>query len=336
MLTATDIVLKMLLPLMAGISVALIFRMTKRPAVVAFGRSCGVLTALLLGYFAHFALLNFAFAVGETFSQKVTLTLSQTTSQIFNPLTAIQWLPIIATLCLAVTLLVTKLQFSSTPINHDNQAQNAPNSQRPSNFQIVFIFGALVVLVAGTIVRLLWSSVYFTDRYTLLSQIGHTSIPATLVGLIWLGGFRQGFHKHSSSRWTVASTLLLSISATMLLATSGSFTFALLQMPVIAAALVGFAFFYSSTERSPANHDGWLITSGIILPVMLGFFLAEVHWGNAALFAISAAMVTWFPPKTIDSKFRKFGITLFVCLPAIAAAIGAAIEFSQAVKSPYG
>ena len=336
MLTVTDILLKMLLPLVAGIVMAGSFRIVMRPAVASLGRSCGVLTALLLSYFAHFALLNFAFADGETFRSKVKLTLSQTISQILNPSTAIQWLPIITTACLVATLLVAKLQPADKPLNHDSEGQKTSGSQRSSKLLGVFKFCLLFLAAAGTISRLLWSSVYFTDRFSLVSQIGYAAIPAIAISLIWLGGFRQNDHSQMTSRWTVVSTLVLSVSAMVLLGTSGSFSFALLQIPVIAAALVGFACFYPLAKRSPANHDAWLITSGICLPVLLGFFFAEVRWETAMLFALAAAMATWLTPKASDSIFKKAGITFLICLPAITAAIWAAIKFSQAVKSPYG
>ena len=336
MLTLLDLVLKMLLPLVAGIGVAVIFKMIKPPAIASLSRSCGVLTALLLGYFSHFASLNFAFADGENYSQKVMLTLAQTTSQILNPSTAIQWLPIITTTCLAMTLLISQRRSLDKPIDHDPLVQNTSRVKIQSRLRSVFIFGMLAILVAGTITRLLWSTVYFTDRYTLLSQIGLTSIPVIILSWIWLGGFQHSLPSQAFSRWTVASTLLLSVSAMVLMATSGSVTFALLQLPVIAATLVGLTSFNASIIRSPANHDAWLITSGISLPVVLGFFFAEVSWENALLFSLAAAMATWLVPKASNSNFRKIGIAFVVCLPAIATAIWSAIEFSDAVKSPYG
>ena len=334
--------MKMLLPLLAGIVVAAAFKISRRPAIASLGRSCGVLMALTFGYFAHFAMLNFAYADGETLSQKVMLTVSETSSQFLAPSTAIQWLPVIAKACLAVTWLVPSLQRSGNSVSLISENHNDYSSQVQSRltnsltFTTGLTFAALVMLAAGSIIYLLWSTVYLTDRYTLLSQISYVSIPAVIMAFIWMGGFRQSSYGQATSRWTVASTIGLSISTMVLLVTSGSFTFGLLQMPVIAAALVGFAFYYPSTKRSPANHDAWLITCAISLPIALGFFFAEVRWETAALFAVSAALATWLTPGSSNSNFSKAAIAFSVCLPAIAASVWSAIEFSQAVKSPYG
>ena len=122
----------------------------------------------------------------------------------------------------------------------------------------------------------------------------------------------------------------------MLLISSGSLTIGLLQIPALSAAMVSAVFYQSNTGRHAFNGDAWLIASSICFPVAIGFFFAQLRWEAAVLFAISSILVAWMPPLARANNAQKVCTVVASCLPAIAAAIWAAIVLSQTIATPYG
>ena len=335
MLTANDLVFASILPLIIGLSVAVFVRCTTRSRC---SHSIGVLSTLIAGYFGRYGVMNFAYAQGETTSEKVFQSFSQTSTQLLSPSTAIQWIPIIAFLCFAISILVARLESANCP---NIEKDPSPRSPLHSLLHSLLVYGLLVLLSALAIVRLLWTSVYFTDRFSPALQVGYVVVPAAVIAAIWMGGFNirvspQQIDHQPISRWSSISTLLLSASALVLMASSGSFTIGLLQLPVLSAAMVGAVFIHSPSSHCPINSNAWLIASAVCLPVAVGFFFAEVRWETAVLFFTSSILLTFFPPLVPDNNFKKIGIAIAACLPAIAAATWAAIALSQAIQSPYG
>ena len=325
MLTANDLIFAAIVPLILGLSVAFFL---KKITQSRYSQSIGALFALVAGYFGHFAKMNFAYAEGETINSKLAQSFYQTVFELLNPMAAIQWIPLFAVACLAITIIIES-------VGSEEDSCDISDSSPRSISSHVLIYGLLVVLTAAAVVRLLWSSVYFTDRYALTAQIGYTIVPALLIGAVWLGGFnprqcRQRDPNQLISRWASVSTVLLSASALVLLASSGSFTIGLLQIPVLSAAIVSAVFVPTTSNRWPLNSDAWLIASAVCCPVAIGFFFAKVRWETAVLFAMSSILVTTLTPLAHENILKKVGIAIANCLPAIAAAIWAAVLLGEA------
>lgn len=122
----------------------------------------------------------------------------------------------------------------------------------------------------------------------------------------------------------------------MLLASSGSYTIGLLQIPVLSAAVVSAVFHRQQEEHHALGGDVWLIVSAVCFPIAIGFFFAEVHGEAVALLATLAMLAAWMPPRTSDnSVLLKVSDVIASCLPAIAAAVWAAILLSHAIESAY-
>jgi hypothetical protein len=337
MLTLGDIMFTSILPLTLGMSVAVFLG---RLAPASPRHAIGSLTTLVAGYFGYFARMDFAYADGETIPQKVAQSISQTATGLLTPSTAIQWIPIFAAAALTITIIVARVQFTGN-------AMRPEKTQPQSRFSRWAVFGWFVALIALAFVRLLWSSVYFTDRFVLAAQVGYVVVPALLIGAVWAGAFcpigtgrPQKIWQNTSgqriARLSHLSTLLLSASALVLLGCSGSFTVAMLQIPALSAALISFVFHPSDTNDHGLSSDAWLVASSICVPVAIGFFFAQLRWEAAILFAISSILVTWMPPLTHDSKTKKAVTAIAPCLPAVAVAIWAAIVLSQTIAPPYG
>ena len=331
MLTVSDIIFTSILPLIVGMSVAVFLGRFTRPPI---GPSIGALLTLIAGYLGRFAVMDFAYADGETVTQKVVQSLSQTATRLLGPSTAIQWIPIFATAALATTIIVAR-------VGSTGSSQQPGDTSSPNFFSRLVICGLLVALTALAIVRFLWTSVYFSASFTWAAQIGYVVVPAFLIGAVWAGAFcARGIGRNTAdwhiSRWASVSTLLLSASALVLLASSGSLTIGLLQIPALSAAMVSAVFYQSNTGRHAFNGDAWLIATSICFPVAIGFFFAQLRWEAAVLFAISSILVAWMPPLARANNAQKVCTVVASCLPAIAAAIWAAIVLSQTIATPYG
>lgn len=331
MLTANDLIFTALVPLILGMSVAFFFgRFNRSP----LGPSIGALATLVAGYFGHFAVRDFAYADGETVPRKVVQSLSQTAAGLLFPSTAIEWIPIFATVALAMTIIIARVE-SACNAKH-------PEDTLPRNLLgRSAIYGLLVALTASAVVRLLWTSVYLSGNFMWAAQIGYVVVPALFISAVWLGalsakGIRRNTSQQHLSRLSHLCTLLLSASALVLLASSGSVTLGLLQIPALSATIVSTVFYRSIAGRHALHGDAWLIASSMCFPVAIGFLFAALRWEAAVLFAISSTLVAWLPPLAADNSRRKVCTVVVSCLPAIAAAIWAAIVLSQTITAPYG
>ncbi len=331
MLTFSDLLFTSILPLILGLSLAVflshLVQTTWAPAM-------GAWATLVTGYLGRFAIMDFAYADGETVTQKVVQSLSQTATGLLSPPTAIQWIPIFATAVLATTVIVERVG----PIGSSKQPDGSLSHHFLSR---ALIYGLLVTLSATAVVRLLWTSVYFADPFPWTVKLGYVAVPAILISAVWFGAFSAASIGCKTScqyisRWASVSTMLLSASALVLLASSGSFTIGLLQIPALSAAVVVAVLHQPTTERYAVGGDIWLIVSAVCFPVAIGFFFAEVRWEAAVLFASSAILVAWMPPRTRNSNLQKVCKVVVSCLPAIAAAVWAATLLSQTIESTYG
>lgn len=331
MLTLSNLIFISILPLILGISVAVFLGRFTRSTL---GPSIGACATLIAGYFGHFATMDFAYTDGDTVTQKVVQSLSQTAAGLLGPSTAIQWIPIFAAAALATTVIVA-------PVQSTGDSKHPSDTFFHNHFYRWAIYGLLIALTISAVARLLLTSVYFTDSYPRAAQIAFVVVPALLIGTVWAGPFfSKGSRRNSSdlpiSRLSHLGTLLLAASALVLLASSGSITVGLLQIPALSAALVSTVVHQSNTGRRALNSDAWLIASAVCFPVAIGFFFAEVRYEAAVLFAISSILVTWLPPLSCDNNTKKLCTVVISCLPAIAAAIWAAVVLSQMIESPYG
>lgn len=343
MLTANDFLFAMVLPLVMGISVAAVLRWFGWPAL---GRSGGMLVALVAGYFCRYGMMNFAYVSGqaETDSQPffnlVTETISQTTTELIAPGVAIAWIPILSAIALTVTL-----GLASFGDRTDNTG-DAPLPKSRSRLNAAVGLLLPVVLAAAAMIVLLKSSVYFSDDFSIPWQAIYVGVPAVLVGLVWVGRVSDFAVASvdggslpptgSDSRWQSLGSLLICFSAMVLLGSSGSFSYALLQIPVLTAIIVGASFFVASEHWRSINNDRWLIASAVCLPVVLGYFFAEVTLMGAGSMMVSALLWGWLPARSGSDWRKKIGTVLVASLPAMAAAAWAAIQLSQAIDdNPY-
>lgn len=343
MLTANDFFFAMLLPLVMGIIVAAVLRWSGRPAL---GRSGGMLVALVAGYFCRYGMMNFAYvsSQGETDSQPlfkwVTETVFQTTTELIAPGVAIAWIPILSVIALAVTLGLACFNDRTNDTGDDTVPQSSSRLSAAAGLLL------RVVLAAAAMIVLLKSSVYFSDDFSIQWRAIYVGVPAVLVALVWAG--RTGHcvvipadgdsvkRTAPESRWQSLGSLLICFSAMVLLGTSGSFSYALLQIPVITAIIIGASFFVASENSRSLNDDRWLIASAVCLPVILGYFFAEVTLLGAGSTLVSALLLAWMPVRPGNSLGKKIGTLFLACLPAMAAAAWAAIQLSQAISdNPY-
>jgi hypothetical protein len=334
-LTVIDLVIALLLPLTIGVLAVLVGKGLKQTSV---NRSLGMLAALLVGYFCRYSMTNFAYANDDrlSFTERFANSISQAATDLLCPTTAIAWVPMLSGVALAVTVGLASLSLPALPNQNSEQGDSPVDSQLGAIPWSRFVLCIAIVTTVSCVamVRLLWSSVYLSVDSPFFEKAAYVFGPAVVIGGVWAGAFAGRENLRFSTFAHASGILLLSVSGAVLMGSSGSFSFALLQVPVVAAVMVGMIFRPQKNASPAISGDAWLIVGAICLPVVLGHLFSQVTLFHAALHLLSAASLVWVP---LGGKpfWTRVGIVCAVCLPAIAAAVLSAAAFANAIDSPY-
>jgi uncharacterized membrane protein YphA (DoxX/SURF4 family) len=203
------------------------------------------------------------------------------------------------------------------------------------------ICGATVIgLGCMMMQKMLAGSIYLLPTETALSKFGYVVLPAVTLSLPWLGQWLRA-RQNAEGKMAEASPmetpgpeslvhllalLALTLSGTLLLATSGTLSLAL-QLIVISSLPVAWMIeawlpHRGRTRPLPTfagwTSAGWLSASAGLL-VVLGYLFAEVSLALGCLYAVSLWWVPWFWPKASAPPIRKWAIALLAAAPALIA-----------------
>ncbi|MBL8854010.1 MAG: hypothetical protein JNK57_08570 [Planctomycetaceae bacterium] len=189
--------------------------------------------------------------------------------------------------------------------------------------------------------KMLMGSLYFMPTESALSKAAYVLIPSLVLCLPWLGQWqwfrrmsleqdgdlRAGLGLEGDSNVHLLSVLALTLSGTLLLATSGTLSVAL-QLLIFSALPIAWlieAWLPHRGQSRPLSMlaarslAGWLTGSAGLL-VVLGHLFAEVELGLAGLYAVSLWWVPWLWPAATAPTGRKWGLAMLAAAPALIAA----------------
>ncbi|TWU00091.1 hypothetical protein Pla108_10350 [Botrimarina colliarenosi] len=200
-----------------------------------------------------------------------------------------------------------------------------------------------VALAVGLPLRLLWGSVYLTSEWSGGEAAAwSTGLAATLLAVGWLLSRPQSEASAASDWLRAALTAAAALGLAIVLATSGSLSYARLAGIVVAAIVgaqlggVGVA----ADRRRGVETAGPVLASLAGGLLLLGYFFAEVTAVNTLLLA-GALAATGLPlPKRLATGWRPIALRGAVCLALVAVAAGnAGYAFAEATaaetSNPY-
>ncbi len=246
----------------------------------------------------------------------------------------VQWVPLAISVALAVTVVMHWTNSSSKKVI------------RFTAFTLM-IFALNTLLIA----MILWNSLHLAENKSLVLRSGNVLIPGLLLTLIWVGPLLRTRNRGlipqpnadlESSTPKLASpigwlaALALPLSATLLLASSGTLS---LAFKALIPAIIPLAQFYQrkSQHNVSVMAAGW-ISLAVCLPVILGHFFAEVSVWQAVLIVVSSFLTLWQWPEKSHSLVKQWGISFACVLPALIAAGVAALTLVAQMQgeSPDG
>ncbi len=269
------------LPLIVGLALA--FSLHKLHIHIATSAACWV--AVVLTYWLRFA-LDEASANGQPLfaSGGVSEPALAAGMTILIPTTAIQWVPWCATALFMLYGLMMFFRERITAGLHREEGNSARHDLRFVRKQGNLLGFTLVFLVfALAITRMLWTSIYFTDSYSLPLKLGFVAIPACVLGT---GSY--GFAVSLPIQMRVSKQvviLALAVCSCGILATSGTLKYAMLGASGIIAACIPLALVRRASANLPA--EGMILSAAIGLPLVLGYFFAEVSNASIVLCGLS-------------------------------------------------
>jgi hypothetical protein len=190
--------------------------------------------------------------------------------------------------------------------------------------------------------RMLADTSYMLPSKTQLAKFAHVLVPALVLGLPWLGLWQRyrrlgatsaesnDDHQATAGRGSSVHLLAvwaLTLSGTLLLATSGTLSLAM-QLFVFSMLPMGWMieiWLPYPGRRRPLSQDAvgtvaaWLSASAGLL-VVLGYLFAEVSLSLGLLYAVSLWWVPWLWPLANETSLRKWGFAILAAAPGLIAA----------------
>ena len=321
------------LPLLAGLALAVGLHVLHVPTAT----SAGCWVAVVLTYWLRFA-LDEALANGQPLfaSGGVSEPMLAAGKTILIPTTAIQWVPWCATALFLLFGPMTSFRERITVGLNGKEDNSTRHDLRSDRAQRNLLGFALVFLVfALTITRMIWTSIYFTDSYSLLLKLGFVSIPACVLG-IGSYGFATSLPIQMRASKQVL-ILTLAVCSCGILATSGTLKYAMLGTSGISAACIPLVLVRRTAANFPA--EGVILSAAIGLPLVLGYFFAEVSNASIVLCGLSFAC-TMLLKYCQHPGWKSPAIVLLLAVPALIAlsisGYGFYMEVFAEPANPYG
>lgn len=317
-ITATEALLTYLIPLfITAISCwLLVSARTTRFAISAW-------LGILFGYVGNFSFSHWQRLAddAQTFAG-IWASLWDALTRLATPKLDVQWVPLGLTVALVVTLAIQWTKISP---------------KKPFGFAT---FAAIALSLNTTLMSLiLWNSTYFAANKPFFQRAAYVVIPGLLLTLVWLASCTRKNHEieiaesatdtkstspdlDSMVGWLAA--LALPLSATLLLASSGTLSLALKAL--IPAVIPAAQFFQRKSQHNSSSMAAGWISLAVCLPVILGHFFAEVSFWQAVLLVLSACLTLWLWPRKSDSLLKQWTVS-FACVgPALLASGIAALS----------
>jgi len=320
-ITLLDTVAVFIMPLLLGLASVWCFKKATK-----LGAAIAMWFAIVSCYLFRWTQAEWSILEGNAKSTEAfVFCLKSAFGQLVSPTTALQWLP------LAVTGIVMThgiILFVADRKTGKDQQEGLLLGRGSKLFQRS-IFAAFLVICIGLMARLLWTSIYFTDRYSTTQHAAFVLTPALALATIWwLGSMRRDACDDSKLGTITLATITLSIC--VLLGTSGS-----IQYAMFTAGTMTFPFILLLHSRSHCELVRPL--AGIVpftvgLPVVLGYYFAEVTWfsGLQAFLSLAMLMVLW--PTRDSTQSRRWAMTLLPVLPVLVASVIGAVGMMNEIQ----
>ncbi len=319
------------LPLLAGLAVTATLRWLRVPMAVPSG--CWLVVTLV--YWLRLA-LDEAAAGGQfllTAEERLDHVSAAAQSLLF-PAVAIQWVPWVVGVLLVVGwgAFWAKVVGAHFFTMAESDRPSSLVDQPPQGGRFVILGLTLLAgsVFAAAIVRMLWTSIYFSEEAKVLSQIGMVGLPALVLG-ISSACFALVPPNRAARVTKHVLIVVLAASGCGILATSGTLRYALLGASGVVAAVLASLF----TRRLEAwlDYTGVMLAAAIGLPLILGYFFAEVTWWSLLLVGLSAVGTAVFQRCRLVSWPVVVVVGLVVAIPVLAALTTCGYHFYREVSA---
>jgi len=300
--TLLDVAAVFIMPLLIGSAAAWCFR-----HFATIGVAVGLWATIVTGFLSRLALDEWNVLDDNLKSLGGALECLQlATRQLVMPNTAIRWVPIYATVALAVTILRPTTDGSSSMLE----------SKERNNVGAIALALVIVLLTGSMMTRALWTSIYLTETYTQAEQAGWIAVSALLLSAVWCAGAIRS-PASEESQVGLISLGLLSFFGCVLLGSSGSISYAMLMAPTVAFPLVLMT--QGHSQVGLARLSAGLVAVSMGLPVVLGHYFAEVKWPLGLMFFASLVLALAFWPGRKQTFSKRSTRVLLAILPALIA-----------------
>lgn len=336
-----------LLPLLAGGALAIATQRWRDRRV-----SLGVMAATLsLSYLGNLLAQEYSIE-GNSLDWLGALSLAG--QEFLWPKQAIGWVPVGVWTYLIFGILCSRLFFPANG-SLDGLAPRADQQPRPGfsigewiqkvGFSLICGTGVLLLLL-----RMLWTSVYFSDRHTSLYQFLLLAIPTVFVVVVAAVSVSSPFNaQRQPSRVGLLATMALVLSTSLLLATQGTVSLAKLSATAgMALSVPTVAGWVRLTRHQrlvvEQRFRNTITIPDVILvgllaawvPLLLGHLFAEVSVNSVVVCGISWLALAACWPDRAQPWYQKWGVVAVLLTPTIGMTVNSVQNFQSEVSESMG